>query len=295
MRKIANNLFALGLGAAVLGATPLPTMAASWTQPGATMGVPAGVTPPAGLYFIGDVNYGASSGSPSVSSGTAVESFLLVPGWSFLGASYAAGFTVLEPEVGVHNTSYIRGVFNPEILPVILSWNLGNGFYVSAASGVYVPLNSEVAFSTPGVTSGAAFEQRGAVSYVANDWIASVNTLTGITTADAAGLRQPDYLNIDATLMHKFGKWRLGPVGYAEWDLQTTPANAAVGRAFALGVGGQVAYDFGPVDLAITLTHQVDTHGDAMYGVGDTRVWATIVIPIWNPTPPAPKALVAKY
>jgi hypothetical protein len=295
MRSAATKLFAVSLAAGALGATALPAVAASWTQPGATMGVPAGLAPPPGLYFIGNVNYGVGSASPTVSSGTAVESFLWVPGWRFLGASYAAAFTVLEPEVGVHNRNYIRGVFNPEIIPISLSWNLGNGFSASVTSGVYVPLNTDVTFSTPGVTSGAAFEQRAAVSYVANDWIASVNALGGITTPDAAGVRQPDYLNLDMTLMHKFGRWRLGPVGYAEWDLQTTPANAAVGKAFALGVGGQVAYDFGPVDLAFTVTHQVDTHGDAMYGVGDTRVWTTLVIPIWNPTPPAPKPLVAKY
>ena len=295
MKSAANKLLAVSLAAGALSAAALPATAASWTQPGATMGVPAGIVPPAGLYFVGDVNWGAGNASPSVSSGVAVQSFIWVPGWSFLGASYAAAVTVLEPEIGVHNKNYIRGVFNPEITPITLSWNLGNGVFVSVGSAVYLPLNTEVTFSTPGVTSGAAFEQHFALSYVANDWIASVNTLTGITTPDAVGVRQPDYLNVDLTLLHKFGKWRLGPVGYAEWDLQTTPANAAVGKAFALGVGGQVAYDFGPVDLALTVTHQVDTHGDAFYGIGDTRVWATLVIPIWNPTPPAPKALVAKY
>src|SRR5271168_1565390 len=121
----ANKLLAVSLAAAALSATALPAVAASWTQPGATMGVPLGVAPPPGLYFIGDVNYGVGSGSPSISSGTAVESFLWVPGWHFLGATYAAAFTVLEPEVGVNHQNYIRGVFNPEIIPISLSWNLG--------------------------------------------------------------------------------------------------------------------------------------------------------------------------
>jgi hypothetical protein len=294
MKFFANACFSLGLVGS-LGAMALPAEAASWTQPGATMGVPAGVLPPPGLYFIGDVNYGAADASPTVSSGTAVQSLLWVPGWKFLGGSYAAGLTVLEAEVGVHNRNYLRGVFNPEIVPISLSWNLGNGFFISGTSGVYVPVNTDVTFATPGVTSGAAFEQRVAISYVGNDWIASVNALGGIVTADSAGLREPDYLNLDLTLMHKFGKWRLGPVGYVEWDLNSTPANAATGKAFALGVGGQVAYDFGPIDLAMTVTHQVDTHGDSMYGRDDTRVWTTVVIPIWNPTPAAPKPLAAKY
>ena len=45
LKGCANNLFAIGLGAAALGVTALPVMAASWTQPGATMGVPAGTVP----------------------------------------------------------------------------------------------------------------------------------------------------------------------------------------------------------------------------------------------------------
>jgi hypothetical protein len=296
MKTVVNGLFVAGLSAAAFCAAALPAAAAPWTQAGASEGVPAGALPPPGFYFVGAANWGNSDAN---STGVAVQDFIWVPGWNFLGASYAAGVTAIEVEVGTHNTNYIRGVYNPEINPITLSWNLGNGFFASFGEFIYLPMNSEITFSSPGATSGASFEQHAALSYVTSEWIASVNVNAGITTADAIGNKQPDYLNVDLTLLKEFGKWRLGPVAYGSFDLQTTSANnpafGGAGRGVALGVGGLVGYNFGPVDFSVMLTHQVDTHGDTSYGRDDTRVWTTITIPIWNPTAPAPKPLVAKY
>jgi hypothetical protein len=257
--------------------------------------VPAGAFPEPGLYFIGSANFGGSNTGNDKYSGVAVQGFNWVPGWTFLGATYAAGAYAIESEFGFGNASHFADVYNPEINPISLSWNLGNNFYASVGEFIYLPINTNQTFSSPGATSGWAFEQHAAISYVTNEWIASANVSVGITTADAIGVRQPDYLNLDLTLLKEFGKWRFGPIAYGSWDLETTAANAVTGRAIALGVGGLVGYNFGPVDLSLRATHQVDGHGDIGYGKDDTRLWATIVIPIWNPTAPAPRPLVAKY
>jgi hypothetical protein len=302
MKTISNKLIAMGIGAAALVATALPAAASSFTQPGATMGAPAGANPPPGLYFINAANYGVSGVSPTESVGVEVPIFVWSTGWNFLGASYAASVAFPFVEVGIHNVTYLRGVFNPAITPIDLSWNLGNGLFVSFAETIYVPIASDTngTNSPAGVVSGASFEQRVAISYIGNDWIASANGIFGIVTNDGDGTRGADYANVDLTLAHVFGKWTFGAVGYGAWDLNGGLGtvgfdNSAAGRAVDVGAGGMLGYNFGPVDLTIKATHEFITHGNSAYGKDDTRIWTTIVIPIWNPAPPAPRPIIAKY
>jgi hypothetical protein len=309
MKFATNNILGLCLGAAALCVTALPAAAASFTQPGGTMGAPAGANPPPGLYFANALNYGIGRGLPgasfddSTAVGVEVPIFIWVPGWNFLGATYAAAVAAPLVDVGIRSPghladTYLRGVFNPDVNPITLSWNLGNGFFVSFGEHIYIPINSEVvvASSAAGVVSSAAsFEQRVAVSYIANDWVLSANGIFGIVTNDGVGIKGPDYANVDWTIAHNFGKWQIGAVGYGAWDLETTPINFAVGKAAAVAVGGLVGYNFGVVNLQLMATHQVVTHGDTNYGREDTRVWSTLVIPIWNPPAPTPQPLVAKY
>lgn len=303
MKTLSTKLLAMGVGAAALCATALPAAAGSFTQPGATTGVPAGANPPPGLYFGNAANWGQGidvAANQTESVGVEVPFFIWSPGWNFLGASYAASVAFPLVEVGIHNTTYLRGVFNPAVNPIQLSWNLGNGLFVSFGEVIYVPINTEItipsANTVPGVTTSAAsFEQRVAISYIGNDWIASANGYVGIVTKDSVGNQGADYVNVDLTLAHTFGKWELGVIGYYAADINTTVLNAAAGKNEEFGVGGLLAYNFGPVDLTLRLTHEFITKGSSNYGKDDTRVWTTVVIPIWNPTPPAPRPIVAKY
>jgi hypothetical protein len=288
MRTTAYKFATMAVGAAALCASALPSSANSWIQPGGTMGAPAGALPPPGLYFVSANNYGISQPSPSTSIGVAVQAFVWNPGWTFLGASYAASAANVLIEVGVHNAAYLRGVYNPYINPVTLSWNLGNGFFASFGEGIYLPLNTDI------TNPGNAFEQRFSVSYLANDWVMSANSIYTVTTA-GDGVRTPESFNLDLTFAHTFGKWEFGAVGYGSWDTETTSLNRALGKGEAIGIGPLLGYNFGPVDLTLMATHQVVTHGTTVYGRDDTRVWANVVIPIWNPTSEAPKPLVAKY
>jgi hypothetical protein len=305
----------------------LPATAGTFTQPGATTGVPAGFVPPPGLYFGNAANYGIGQNLTALPNtgdttavGVEVPFFIWSPGWNFLGAQYAASVAfpfvdvaVRQPGHGAGNAGpvaggvnadlYLRAPFNPAINPFTFSWNLGNGLAVSFGEVIYIPINTEVTIDSGGgtVTSAAAFEQRVAVSYIGNDWIASANTTFGIVTKDAAGVSGPDYINVDLTLAHNFGKWTVGVIGYGTFDINQTPVNTTAAGGFSpneeIGFGGLLGYNFGPVDLTLRLTHEFVTKGvDSNYGRYDTRVWTTLVIPIWNPTPPPPvKPVIAKY
>jgi hypothetical protein len=296
--KTSGKILAMGFGAAALCASALPAAAISFTQAGATTGVPAGFNPPPGLYFGNSANYGIGDRSPTESVGIEVPFFIWSPGWNFLGATYAASVAGVAVEIGSHNANYSRGFFNPIVNPITLSWNLGNGFAVSIGETIYIPLASDVVFAAPGVTSGASFEQRVAVSYIANDWIASVNGIFGIATSNSDGTKLPDYVDIDGTLAHTFGKWEVGAIAYYSADINGGTAGFfnAGGKALQVGFGGLLGYNFGVADLTLKLTHEFVSEGITGYGHHDTRVWSTIVIPIWNPAPPAPvRPVVAKY
>jgi hypothetical protein len=307
-----TKLLGLGLGAAALCASALPAAAASFTQPGATTGSAAGFNPPPGLYFANVANYGIGQELPgkfppgdSTAVGVEVPIFIWVPGWNFLGATYSANVAFPLVEVGVKSPGhaadlYLRAPFNPAITPVDLSWSFGNGFAISFAETIYIPIQSDTTVNTSAaaVTSPAAFEQRVAISYIGNDWIASANGIFGIVTKDGAGIQQQDYVNVDLTLAHTFGKWTVGAIGYYAADINAPVGSTAAifGKNEEFGLGGLLGYNFGPVDISFRLTHEFVTKGDSNYGIHDTRVWTSVVIPIWNPTPPAPpRPLVAKY
>jgi hypothetical protein len=327
--KSTCKLLGLGFGAVALCATALPAAAASFTQPGATTGSPNGFNAPPGFYFGNAANYGIGQNLtvlPDVGQTTAVgveaPFFIWSPGWNFLGPniSYAASITGVFVDVGVrvpgHGAGnlgpviggvnadlYLRSPFNPLINPLALSWNIGNGFAASFAEFIYIPINAETTIDSAGgtVRSPASFEQRVAVSYIGNDWIASANAIFGLVTTNALGVSGPDYLNVDLTLGHTFGHWSIGVVGYGAWDINQTPINTNVFGGFSpneeIGFGGYLGYDFGVVNMQLKLTHEFITNGvDSNYGRHDTRIWSVFVIPIWNPPPPAPPhPVIAKY
>ncbi|MGO4685051.1 transporter [Hyphomicrobium sp. 2TAF46] len=278
-----RNRFLSGvLGLSLLWGSIAPAAAVSWTPPGVTMGVPLGAAFAPGLYVSNLTHYGDG---PDKSITADVPAFTWSSGWKFLGASYSA---VVIPEVlQVQNKKTSKtstGIFSPLLIPASLSWNLGQGFFVSVGEGIYFPFDSNVSFTTPGQTSGWAAETRVAFSYLKDGWIVSANTIYGLTTADAVGRRQPNYFNVDWTVAHAFGKWQVGAVGYGAWDLEETVTNAAVGKGHIVGVGGMVGYDFGSSKLLLELTHAVDQGGATNYSRNDTHVWARLTFPIWQPS-----------
>jgi hypothetical protein len=285
----------LAFGLSALSISGVPASAASWTPPGVTMGLPLGAAADPGIYFSNLTHYGSG---PTKTLTAEVPSFAWSTGLNFFGASYSAVLILEALELRVPGpTSVFRdGIFNPLIIPLSLSWNLGQGFFVSFGEGFYPPVNTSVAFTTLGHDSGVVAESRLAISYLKDDWVLSANTIFGATTPDAVGNRTPDYFNIDWTVAHNFGNWRLGFVGYGAWDLEKTVVDSTTGQGQIVGVGGLVGYDFGGPVVLVEATRAIDQSGNTNYGKDDTHVWGRLTVPISNFSfASAPSAVPMKY
>ena len=115
--------------------------------------------------------------------------------------------------------------------------------------------------------SDTSLNQRVAVSYTGGGWNLTAHLIYG-THFDSVNRRpailraparrrvncNPDFINLDLTATKKFGKWELGPVAFASWDVSTR--STAI-RAESMGRRRSRGYDFGPVNLQIYATTDV--------------------------------------
>jgi Putative MetA-pathway of phenol degradation len=271
--------------------------AGSVTQPGETVGVAAGAPLPPGFYFINTADWGCRNTSPEDTCvGVTIPVGAWSTPWTLLGARVQ--FLVATPaiEVGVHNTTYLRSMYNP-LVSGQLAWDLGNGFGFSYLLGAYIDINGELAWSSTSVN------QRFALSYTANDWNLTANVIYGIQLDSVTNRPQisacpapfglngcnPDFVNLDLTATKKFGKWELGMVGYGSWDVSTPIAGYMKQTQFALG--GLIGYNFGNIILQGYVTTDV---AESNYGGRDTRGWTRVIIPLGDPFA-RPSPLVTKY
>jgi hypothetical protein len=312
---------------------------------GATIGLPLGAAPPPGLYtglesvYLGLANFGNgggttgnwsnafgghSEGLPAIAQAVPL---LYVPGWNFLGATYSMAAVVAFYEASACAQSATGAILfncqnglgaqfvfaNPTFTPINLSWNLGNGWFVSAGFNFMAPIGSNYS-NAAGNTPNPDYwtlEPTLAISYLANNWVLSANFFYDINTASTGpccllGAGSANTYNNgnlfygDFTALYKFGKWEIGPVGY--FEVQTTgdsisgPGGAALCATFCgntsnVAVGGLIGYDFGPVDLQLWVTDIVEAQ-NAPGGVGAIFIWTRMGFRIWAPE--APKPLVAK-
>ena len=159
--------------------------------------------------------------------------------------------------VNIHHTANFSGLFN-SYGGVQLAWDLGNGWGFSYLLGGYIPVNSSVAFSS------GSLNQRFALSYTADGWDLTANTIWGIQFNQVTDHPQvspcpvslafphngcnPNFLNVDLTATKRFGKWELGPVGFYSTDLSTPVPAYQKQSQFALG--GLIGYYFDRVNCA---------------------------------------------
>jgi hypothetical protein len=293
---------------------------------GGTIGVPLGAAAPAGLYtglgtlitpnYIGAGTRAGGSGLNFPSVGSAVP-ILWSTGWNFLGASYSVALVQPFYAAGTlpqGGQSAAAGVssWSPEIAntiwtPINLSWNLGGGWFVSAGFNFMAPDGSH--WATAGNTDTNpdywTFEPTLAFAYLANNWAVSVNMFydintasRGVTAAAIQGYTGGNEFYLDWAALYSFGKWQLGPVGYAKFQttndsISGNPAGltctpALCGKDAAVAFGGLVGYNFGPVDFQVWVTQSVWQQND-INGLG---VWWRTSFRLWAPEAPHP--LVSK-
>jgi hypothetical protein len=329
-----GGLAALALGGAASSALAEETGTFQNRLNGATIGLPLGALPPPGLYtgletaYLGFPNGsgtgGASAGNQCVGvagGGCAVlpaiaqaVPLLYVPGWNFLGASYAmsvvqAFYTYETCGVAGSGGSCSGGspltgtgfvYANTFWNPITLSWNLGGGWFISAAFNFTGPDGSKPGGGFTPNPDYWTFEPALAISYLANNWVLSANFFYDINSAStgvccaATTITSGNALYGDLTAVYKIGKWEIGPVGYFEVQTSsdTGPGCPALcGRYQTAAAGGLIGYDFGPVDLQVWVTDSF-VGQNTPQGSGGLNVWTRLGFRLWAPE--APKPLVAK-
>jgi Putative MetA-pathway of phenol degradation len=285
----------LSIGTAASG------LAGSVTQPGETLGVPTGAPAPPGFYFANTANWGCRNTNPQR---TCVGVNIPVLVWSTPAMIFGARLQLsLAPttgvEVGIHNTTYFSGLFNP-FTSAQLAWDLGNGWGFSYLLGAYFDINSPVAYSS------SSLNQRFALSYTGNGWDLTANAVWGsqfdhvtgnpqtspcpVSLAFPANGCNPNFINFDLTATKKFGKWELGPVGFYSSDLSVPVPGYRKQSQFA--VGGLIGYWFDRAIVQVIVTSDVY---EKNYGGNDIRGWARIVFPLGNPNGPQPAPTPITY
>jgi Putative MetA-pathway of phenol degradation len=308
-------------------------------------GVYTGLVSAYGIFGGMTGNQGATGANGG--RGTGLGSFIgIVPivwstGYNFLGASYSVA--VIQPFVnafvanpggasgvvggttsngttcvsasgfGGPNSCVFQNMFiNTVWQPLNLSWNFGGGWFGSVAFTFQAPEGTKV----PGIANPDfwTFQPGWAISYLGNNWNASLNMSYNVYTASQGiamnlggtpfgnGYTSGNQLVGDWYATYKIGKWQFGPAGY--FVAQTTSDRAGGGGCGALaaaapalacanqnfvGVGGLVGYDFGPVDIQVWAT---DTVWQQNTGESGWLVWSRVSFRLWAPE--APKPLVAK-
>ena len=232
---------------------------------GATQGLPLGALPPPGLYGGFGLNATGLDGKAGVGNqaipGAATApafgygvNLLWVPGWTFLGASYAAGVvqgmylatteSSLNPPFAASSVN--AQLANTNFTPIALSWNLGQGWFTSLALTVVGPDGSRWPSTAASVdlnpdywTVAPGF----AISYLDANWLASANFRYDVNSASRGvtmaapflagagnGFISGNELFGDLTLLYKIGKWSFGPVGYFEAQTTADRPGGGVGR-----------------------------------------------------------------
>jgi hypothetical protein len=255
--------------------------------PSATTGVPMGALPPPGFYYV-DTFYtthadslknGSGQGVPlKVRNYTNTSIVMWVPGWHLLGAAYAANVIFFYDQHNVDTTalggyrSRSTGFFNPILTPLVLSWNLGNGFFTSTSMSVYLPNgNSHYENGKTLQTSYAndywTFEPSWAVSYLHNGWDFTANNIVDINKRNPS----TDYLSgnayyLDLTAAKTIGNWTFGAVGnYSRQFTDDRQYGNVVGddnRFEHVLAGPLIAYNFGRVKLTLRYLQDVRTRND---------------------------------
>ncbi len=321
---VLGSLAALAIGGVASSALAMESGTFQNRLNGATIGLPLGALPPPGLYSGIETAYlGWGGVGPNGTGNQAAHLYLpaiaqalpllWVPGWNFLGATYAMSvvqafyeYQVLTASPGAPFSSTAPGAVvaagynmaNTTWNPIDLSWNLGGGWFVSLGFNFMGPDGTRYVGSTN--PDYWTFEPTFAAAYLANNWNLAANFFYDINTKSGgrvlgAGFGGPvtsgNALYGDFHALYKLGKWSFGPVGY--FEEQTTqdsgcPTPAVCGMLSNVAVGGLVGYDFGPVDLQMWITDSV-ARNNAIDGL---NFWSRLGFRLWAPE--APKPLVAK-
>jgi len=327
---ILKRISALGLGIGIAAMAAQPGWAkenhGEDTKAGAFIGASAGAPPP-GIYMFNQaftyqaVNRGPNTGIGAVklNDNVDVQGFVLVPGWTFLGATYDAVVVIPWEAVSVtapgggFGSAIGRGMDDPYIVPVELSWKFGDsGFAVKTGLGIYVPMGnlSGVHGCCLADNVGRAwwtFQPELILSYLKDGWNISAFLYYEFSTENMKdGFQNGDIFHVDWNILKTIGKWTIGPVGY--YVAQVThdkPGFDNIAAGFGdqglwsrVAIGGLVGYDFGAVSVSVWGADEIWQHASGgtpnILGQDTASSWKGWTIfmnlsyRLWAPEEPAP-------
>lgn len=321
---------AIGTVAASL-MTATVAQAASVTRPGEQVGLSGGYPLPEGVVIAVDTFSVGRADRPNASDVIGNIPFLVwASPYKILGAriqpivSQPTGFihTCNPAPLPDRNVSFL---YNP-FIGSVFAWDLGRGFGVSYLLGAYLPFGDRGSLGlgfagtpiAPQIAS-ATIRQSFTATYVGDGSYNITAALTYGLTADPrarfGGLvgqalgpqAQADSLNLDLTMVKKFGKFEIGPIAYMSTDLPVNrgdPLYRTYQRAGQIAVGGLVGYNFGRFSLQAYVARDVVAR-DTLTRAGlrqrneETRGWFRLILPLYAPgagqaVAPPPGPLVTK-
>lgn len=277
-------------------------------MPGISVGTPTGALPPPGVYLNTGVQYfdlKAVNGSGDkvgvkLHDYNAHAQALWVPEMApILGATYGA--YIVQP-IRALTVKTAGGTFdnngweNTIISPINLSWNLKNGFFVSAGFAYYHTAMGYSASDAVHVNRNySSYEPNLSVSYLADGWHATVHAAFDFnTTNDSNKYRSGNAVTFDYTLQHRLGAFDVGVGGsyLAQYTDDTidgrsvpaSPANSKGSRTTLVNVGPAINYHVGSVTLSSAVLFDVYGRNTAP-GV---RSFFSVSVPLWTPEKKTP-------
>lgn len=300
--KIIFFLFCFSLFSIHSGLAREPGIAPS-IPPGLTLGIPIAINPPPGVYFISRTAYsdftlydnaGKNNGQ---TADIWTESLQLtwVPGWTLLGGSYKSFLMIPFARVSMERTTTATGrpgswssfgMANPEIQPLDLSWNLGNGWHIGTGLGIYLPIGKND--STAEINIAGNFwtlEPSLGITWMNNPWHFATHVIYNTNTRNPdTKYRSGDQVFINSTLTYRLRDWNVGPVAYFQRQITHDkndggPASYG-GNVFPkqeqAGAGVLVGRNIGEVNLFAMFTRDIYAHNT----MGGNKIWFNFMLPL---------------
>lgn len=282
----------------------------------------AAAAPPEGVYFENSFVYAPAAYGRGQNAGIYAKGYADVvglgwsTGWKFLGAdvlmSVSQGFFDAGIWTASTSTKYYPSVHDTAVTPLILSWNLGNGWFSATGFRVYTPDGTH-SYNTLNPDYWT-YEVDGAISYFRDGWNLTAALAYDVNTPSAghtgafagtpfaalgSGYLSGDQMFLDLTATKKFGNFELGPVASLAW--QTTADRpgagfsceamavatrfvAMCGRSSGYSLGGLIGYNFGRGAFDLYVTQNVFTRDD----FGALKIWGKLEFPLWVAGAPKP-------
>ncbi|MDH2925721.1 transporter [Lonepinella koalarum] len=261
-------------------------------QPGTTTGNPAGALPPPGVYFGYDVDYEwgklhSQNVHIKARNVSMVASLVWSTPYKVLGANYAMGIaqpykfahTTLNTPVGESKYSN-NGLMSTTIMPLLLSWDLGEGFHLGTGAAFVFKNGKHATECTGGDCSNTpknlanryyTIQPNLALTYFKDNWTFTVNNIFDFNSKNKkTDYRSGNTYYLDLTAVKRIEKWTVGAI--ANWTKQFTDdkksgvvvqgLHSEGSRIEHVMLGPMAGYDFGAFSINARFLASVHSKND---------------------------------